>query len=253
METMRNNLDNYRAVTSVLIILHQVWSRWRREIKLYKCWLILDNYERHNPDNGVKLILTSRIILVMWREIIWRSVWILLILYIFNPNYPSCCAKMNTLFGIIFWNNFAWLNMFCALLNAARFEGQWVWLSFYISFYKDGTPPAPPCVQNICIIYAHTGAGLIRVSRNNLDNNEKLIHIVEGSILVDIFTTTKHFYNKNIFVCSLWGQVVFLPLEKYFKSLVTVPLSPASVCENSFLCVTPRPIMESGLVSSVLL
>ena len=83
------------------------------------------------------------------------------VLFAFNPNYPGCCAKMHTLFGIIFWNNCAWLNMFCALLNAARFEGQWIWLSFYISFYKDGTPPGPPCVHQC--LYAHTGAGLIRV------------------------------------------------------------------------------------------
>ena len=72
---------------------------------------------------------------------------------------------MHTLFGIIFWNSCAWLNMFCALLNAARFEGQWVWLSFYISFYKDGTPPVPPCVhQCLYHICTHRGrAGLINL------------------------------------------------------------------------------------------
>ena len=77
-----------------------------------------------------------------------------------NLNYPGCGAKMHTLFGIIFWNNCAWLNMFCALLNAAHFEGQWVWLSFYISFYKDGTPQAPTSVhQYLYHICTHRGRG----------------------------------------------------------------------------------------------
>ena len=72
---------------------------------------------------------------------------------------------MHTLFGIIFWNNCAWLNMFCALLNAAHFEWQWVWLSFYISFYKDGTPCRPLQVcTNVCNIFANTGAWVIRVT-----------------------------------------------------------------------------------------
>ena len=70
---------------------------------------------------------------------------------------------MHTLFGIIFWNNCAWLNMFCALSNAAHFEGQWVWRSFYISFYNDGTPQAPRSVHP----YLHTqGPGWSRVCRS---------------------------------------------------------------------------------------
>ena len=55
--------------------------------------------------------------------------------------------------------------MCSALLNAAHFEAQRVRLSFYISFYKDETPTAPPCVHQYLyhILYAHTGARLIRV------------------------------------------------------------------------------------------
>ena len=78
----------------------------------------------------------------------------------FNPNYPSCCAKMHTLFGIIFWNNCVWLNMFCSLLNAAHFEGQLVWLSWKLEHPR----PLQVCT-NVCIIFAHTGAGVIRVER----------------------------------------------------------------------------------------
>ena len=43
----------------------------------------------------------------------------------FSHNYPGCCAKMDTLFGIILINC-AWLNMCCALLNAAHFDWQGV-------------------------------------------------------------------------------------------------------------------------------
>ena len=61
---------------------------------------------------------------------------------------PAVVPKWITLFEIILWNNFAVLNMWCAPFNAAHFEGRWVWLSFNINFYKDGTPPAPPSVHH---------------------------------------------------------------------------------------------------------
>ena len=79
---------------------------------------------------------------------------------------PAVVPKWCTLFEIIFWNNFAGLNMCCAPLNAAHFEGRWVWLSFNINFYKDGTPPAPPSVHH-CVhhIWCNTGALVTRVNR----------------------------------------------------------------------------------------
>ena len=72
---------------------------------------------------------------------------------------PAVVTKWCTLFEIMVWNNFAGLNMCCALLNAAHFEGRWVWLSFNISFYKDGTPLAPPSVHH-CLYHIRCTQGL---------------------------------------------------------------------------------------------
>ena len=67
--------------------------------------------------------------------------------------------KQCTLFAIIFWSNFARLNMCCAPLNAAHCTVHTLrevgWLSLNINLYKDRTPPTPPSV--------HTGSGGIRV------------------------------------------------------------------------------------------
>ena len=72
---------------------------------------------------------------------------------------PAVVPKWCTLFEIIFWNNFAGLNICCAPLNAAHFEGRWVWLSFNINFYKDWTPPASPSVHH-CLYHIWCTHGL---------------------------------------------------------------------------------------------
>ena len=70
--------------------------------------------------------------------------------------------KWCTLFEIIFWNNFAGLNMCCAPLNAAHFEGQWVWLSFNINFFKGWNTPGPSKCAPLFVSYMmHTGAGVL--------------------------------------------------------------------------------------------
>ena len=43
-----------------------------------------------------------------------------------SSNTPAVEPKWCTLFESIFWNNFATLNMCCAPLNVAHFEGWWV-------------------------------------------------------------------------------------------------------------------------------
>ena len=78
---------------------------------------------------------------------------------------PAVVPKRHTLFEMIFWNNCAWLNMCRAVLNVEHFEGRWVWLSFNINFYKDGTPLPLQVCTSVCIIFAHTGAGVIRLNK----------------------------------------------------------------------------------------
>ena len=75
--------------------------------------------------------------------------------------------KRRTLFEMMFLNNCAWLNMCRAVLNYEHFEGQWVWLSFNINFYgiKMEHPRPLQVCKNIGIIFAHTGAGVIRVKQ----------------------------------------------------------------------------------------
>ena len=92
---------------------------------------------------------------------------------------PAVVPKKHTLFEMIFWNNCAWLNtgMCCAVLNVEHFEGQFVWLSFNINFYKDGSPPAPPCVHqclyHICI---HRGRGDYHGWGHHHSSFNKVIH-----------------------------------------------------------------------------
>ena len=80
---------------------------------------------------------------------------------------PAVGPKWCTLFEIIFWNNFAGLNMCCSPFNAADFEGRWVGLSFNINCYKDETPPAPPNVHH-CLyhIWCTQGPGGLGLSSN---------------------------------------------------------------------------------------
>ena len=56
--------------------------------------------------------------------------------------------------------------MFCALLNAAHFEGQWVLYCLFtlVSIKMEHPRPLQVCT-NVCIIFAHTGAGVIRVKQ----------------------------------------------------------------------------------------
>ena len=77
---------------------------------------------------------------------------------------PAVVPKWCPFFVIIFWNNFVGLNMCCAPLNAAHLEGSWVWQSFNIHFYKDGTPPAThsKCAPLCASYMMHTGARVIR-------------------------------------------------------------------------------------------
>ena len=50
--------------------------------------------------------------------------------------------------------------MWCAVLNVDHFEGRWVWLSFNINFYEDGTPQAPRSVhQCLYHIWCTRGRG----------------------------------------------------------------------------------------------
>ena len=45
-----------------------------------------------------------------------------------------------------------------AVLNVGHFEGRWVWLSFNINFYKDGTPQASTSVHK-CLYHTCTHRG----------------------------------------------------------------------------------------------
>ena len=72
---------------------------------------------------------------------------VLLLLLLLTLITPAVVPKRHTLFEMISWNNFVWLNMCQAVLNVKHFEGQWVWLSYNINFYKDGTPQAPTSVH----------------------------------------------------------------------------------------------------------
>ena len=78
---------------------------------------------------------------------------------------PAVVSKMHTLFEMIFWNNYAWLNNWicaeqCWMLHALRGDGFDCLLTL-ISIKMQHPRPLQVCT-NICILYAHTGAGVIR-------------------------------------------------------------------------------------------
>ena len=120
-------------------------------------------YDIRSPENTYSI--RSIILSYKNRNYCWRVV-IGELLFIKTLITPAVVSKWCTLLKIIFWNNFAGLNMCCALLNAAHFKGPGVWLSFNIDFYKDGKPPGPSKWAPLCVSYMmHTGTRVIRVDK----------------------------------------------------------------------------------------
>ena len=76
---------------------------------------------------------------------------------------PAVVPKRHTLFDMIFWNNCA---CNCAkqywILNTLRGDGFDCFLTL-ISIMMEHPGPLHVCT-NVCIIFAHTGAGVIRVA-----------------------------------------------------------------------------------------
>ena len=80
--------------------------------------------------------------------------------------------------------------MCCAPLNAAHFEGRWVWLSFNINIYKDGMPPTRSKCAPLFVSYMmYTGAGVIRVNLFKIRSKGKHVNFLK------IFTHK----NKEVF------------------------------------------------------
>ena len=122
-------------------------------------------YDIRSPENTYSI--RSIILSYKNRNYCWRVV-IGELLFIKTLITPAVVSKWCTLLKIIFWNNFAGLNMCCALLNAAHFDaGKGCDCLFtLVSLKMEHSQPIHVCT-NVCIwnIYIHTqGPGLIRVN-----------------------------------------------------------------------------------------
>ena len=102
------------------------------------------------------------------RNFCWRVV-IGELLFIKTLITPAVVSKWCTLLKIQFWNNFAGLNMCCALLNAAHFKGPGVdCLLTLISIKMENplaTPSEPHCVYHI---WCTQGPGWLGLTKLNV-------------------------------------------------------------------------------------
>ena len=117
--------------------------------------------------------------------------------------------------------------MFCALLNAAHFDGQWVWLSFYISFYKDGTC-RHKCAPMFVSYFQTQGPGWLGLYVGIFFTDEHWIDsrwtTIVGAVDLEFLS------NLQYLLLAFWYTELFLPhfIFKVSKCAQNTLLSSAS-------------------------